>query len=106
MLNINGTLMRICHPASWRGSGLITTPYPGLTPWAMILSPLRAQVSARLRPAKLQFVELYGEPKVSGIQKPRVNGATAHSAGQAAKRRRPGYSVKNIQKPRDNGVTA
>ena len=30
---------------------------------------------------KLQFVELYGEPKVSGIQKPRVNGATAHSAG-------------------------
>ena len=35
MLNINGTLMRICHPASWRGSGLITTPYPGLTPWAM-----------------------------------------------------------------------
>ena len=27
--------MRICHPASWRGSGLITTPYPGLTPWAM-----------------------------------------------------------------------
>ena len=35
MLNINGTLMRICHPASWRGSGLITAPYPGLTPWAM-----------------------------------------------------------------------
>ena len=35
MLNINRTLMRICHPASWRGSGLITTPYPGLTPWAM-----------------------------------------------------------------------
>ena len=30
---------------------------------------------------KEQFVELYGEPKVSGIQKPRVNGATAHSAG-------------------------
>ena len=27
--------MRFCHPASWRGSGLITTPYPGLTPWAM-----------------------------------------------------------------------
>ena len=27
-------------------------------------------------PAKLQFAELYGEPKVSGIQKPRVNGAT------------------------------
>ena len=26
--------MRICHPAIWRGSGLITTPYPGLTPWA------------------------------------------------------------------------
>ena len=48
---------------------------------------------------KEQFVELYGEPKVSGIQKPRVNGATAHSAGQAAKRRRPGYSVKNIQSP-------
>ena len=30
---------------------------------------------------KEQFAELYGESKVSGIQKPRVNGATAHSAG-------------------------
>ena len=35
MLNINGTLMRICHPASWRGSGLFFSSNPGLTPWAM-----------------------------------------------------------------------
>ena len=62
MLNINGTLMRICHPASWRGSGLITTPYPGLTPWAMILSPLRAQVSARLRLAQFQFSDFLEVP--------------------------------------------
>ena len=48
-----------CHPASWRGSGLITTPYPGLTPWAMILLPLRAQVSARRWLAK---VSIYRAP--------------------------------------------
>ena len=34
MLNINGTLMRICHPASWRGSVFIIIPYPGFTPRA------------------------------------------------------------------------
>ena len=66
MLNINRTLMRICHPASWRGSGLITTPYPGLpsSPCGLrrdryalgyYYAALRAQNSATLTLRKLLY---------------------------------------------------
>ena len=58
MLNINGTLMRICHPASWRGSGLITTPYPGLTPRATESVALTGSKFLGFQPDKHQFIEI------------------------------------------------
>ena len=56
--------MRICHPASWRGSGyfLFQTQSSAANAaplWAMGMSPVsRALNTARLRLAKFQFIEI------------------------------------------------
>ena len=58
--------MRICHPASWRGSGLFFRQTQGFrlrpagyaetgTPWAMVIPPIRAQNSATLTLRKLLY---------------------------------------------------
>ena len=60
--------MRICHPASWRGSGyfLFQTQSSAANAaplWAMVIPPLRAQNSATLTLRKLidkfQFVDSF-----------------------------------------------
>ena len=55
MFNMNRALLRICHPASWRGSVFITIPYPGLTTWATESSALTGSKFLGLSARKIQF---------------------------------------------------